>query len=103
MLAGQIITYTAYIGSIIFGARYYQLSFYYIHYSILLQYLFTIYRWYAWNEYEELSILQDGFTSHGVPLDQLSIDMDWHPAYPRGLDNPYNVNIEGWTGTLSYI
>ena len=35
-------------------------------------------RWYAWNEHEEMQhIIADGFASHGVPLDQLSIDMDW--------------------------
>lgn len=33
-------------------------------------------RWYAWNEHEEAQhIIADGFASHGVPLDQLSIDM----------------------------
>ena len=37
-----------------------------------------------------------------MPLDQLSIDMDWHPSYPRGLPNVLGVNVEGWTGYSVY-
>eukprot|EP00457_Paulinella_chromatophora_P000640 gb/GEZN01000640.1/.p1 GENE.gb/GEZN01000640.1/~~gb/GEZN01000640.1/.p1 ORF type:complete len:1179 (+),score=170.50 gb/GEZN01000640.1/:33-3539(+) len=56
-------------------------------------------RWYAWNEHEELQhLLFDGFASHGFPIDQLSVDMDWHPSYPRGLNNKFGINVEGWTG-----
>ncbi len=33
-----------------------------------------------------------------MPLDQVSIDMDWHPSYPRGLPNRFGVQVEGWTG-----
>jgi len=60
-------------------------------------------RWYAWNEQEtHAQIITDGFLSHGVPLDQLSVDMDWHPSYPRGLPNAHNVQVEGWTGYSVY-
>ena len=60
-------------------------------------------RWYAWNEHEEVAhIVADGFAAHGVPLDQLSIDMDWHPSYPRGLPNKHGVQVEGWTGYSVY-
>ena len=60
-------------------------------------------RWYAWNEHEEMAhIVADGFAAHGVPLDQLSIDMDWHPSYPRGLPNKHGVQVEGWTGYSVY-
>ena len=55
-------------------------------------------RWYAWNQGEEYSIMQDGFGAHGLPVDLLSVDMDWHFTYPHGLPNPYDVQIEGWTG-----
>jgi hypothetical protein len=60
-------------------------------------------RWYAWNEHEEIAhIVSDGFAAHGVPLDQLSIDMDWHPSYPRGLQNKFGTQVEGWTGYSVY-
>jgi alpha-glucosidase (family GH31 glycosyl hydrolase) len=55
-------------------------------------------RWYAWNQGEEYSIMQDGFGAHGLPVDLLSVDMDWHFTYPHGLPNSYDVQIEGWTG-----
>lgn len=36
-----------------------------------------------------------GFAAHGIPLDSLSVDMDWHHTYPHGLQNPHGVQIEG--------
>ena len=34
-------------------------------------------RWYAWNQAEEQALVQEGFNAHGLPLDGLSVDMDW--------------------------
>lgn len=59
-------------------------------------------RWYAWGQEEEYNIIQDGFAAHGIPLDGLSVDMDWHPSYPHGLPNPFNIQVEGWTGYTPY-
>jgi Glycosyl hydrolases family 31 len=55
-------------------------------------------RWYAYNEVESIQNVQEGFAAHGIPLDTLVVDMDWHPSYPRGLKNPYGVEVQGWTG-----
>jgi hypothetical protein len=55
-------------------------------------------RWYAWNQAEEQALVQEGFNAHGLPLDGLSVDMDWHLTYPHGLPNPHGVTVEGWTG-----
>lgn len=60
-------------------------------------------RWYAWNQVEETAIMQAGFASHGVPLDLVSIDMDFHPTFPHGgIRSPSGDHVEGWTGYSIY-
>lgn len=59
-------------------------------------------RWFQWNDVENIAIVQAGFADHGIPLSLLVVDMDWHHTYPRGLPNPWNHQVEGWTGHTVY-
>eukprot|EP01102_Stenamoeba_stenopodia_P018361 TRINITY_DN6714_c0_g5_i1.p1 TRINITY_DN6714_c0_g5~~TRINITY_DN6714_c0_g5_i1.p1 ORF type:complete len:516 (+),score=112.52 TRINITY_DN6714_c0_g5_i1:172-1719(+) len=54
-------------------------------------------RWHAYNELDEVSLIEDGYEAHNIPLDVLVLDMDWHYTYNRGGGN-CNPAVDGWTG-----
>jgi alpha-glucosidase (family GH31 glycosyl hydrolase) len=54
-------------------------------------------RWHAYNEVDEVTIVEEYYEGLGIPLDVLVLDMDWHYTYNRG-GPPCNPNVNGWTG-----
>ena len=61
------------------------------------KYVFGVFysRYWAYSDFEEKTIIRD-FMNHGVPLDVLVLDMDWHYTF-SGHKTPTG-NGTGWTG-----
>eukprot|EP00026_Physarum_polycephalum_P002216 Phypoly_transcript_02221.p1 GENE.Phypoly_transcript_02221~~Phypoly_transcript_02221.p1 ORF type:complete len:941 (-),score=116.19 Phypoly_transcript_02221:93-2759(-) len=54
-------------------------------------------RWHAYNEVDEVTIVEDWYEALGIPLDVLVLDMDWHYTYYTGAPTCY-PSVNGWTG-----
>ncbi|KAK8805573.1 hypothetical protein WA158_002229 [Blastocystis sp. Blastoise] len=59
-------------------------------------------KWHAYTDTDVRKLYLETFANTGIPIDIMVLDMDFHKSYSRGLPNPYNVTIQGWSGFTWY-